>query len=193
MAEGGSHQTRKSNRNIHFSISLLLSLFYICLLSCTLFSHRVLSLHSVSSPFCFYFLSFCDILFLFHSPFHFHFLLCFTLCYFPLSRLISFPYFAFFLLHCLSISSSFPFPFLIPLLSSCLTSSHLLSFFVAFWSLVSPYLLFILICLSLSHSLALLLLMFSTFLFPFSYLVSFCLISFNFFWLCFVLSFPYSV
>ncbi len=142
---------------------------------CSLSLHLSSFLHSLLSPrsflvlcllsFLFLFLSSCDILFLFHSPFNFHFLLCFTfLCYFPLSRLISFPYFAFFLLHCLSISSSFSVSFLIPLLSSCLTSSHLLSFFVAFWSLVSPYLLFILICLSLSHSLAFLLLMFSTFL-----------------------------
>ncbi len=174
VAEGGSHQTHKSNQNIHFSSACcslsFTSVFFLALSSLTAFFPCTLS----PLLFCFYFLSSCVILFPFHSPFHFHFhfltFLCFT--FFPLSCLISFPCFAFFLFHFLSISSSFPFPFLIPLLSSCLTSSNLLHFFVAFWSLVSPYLLFL-------------------FFFP-SQFVSVCLISFHFFWLCFVLSFPFA-
>lgn len=86
MAEGGSHQTHKSNQNIHFSISLLLSLpfFNVCLRCFAPFSRCVLSFHSLfpllfclislplvisSCPFFFCFLSYCPLSFSFSFSF----------------------------------------------------------------------------------------------------------------------------
>lgn len=157
------------------------SLFYICLLF----------LHSLLSPHSFFALS--SLLFLFY----FFPLVSSCFLFFPLSFL--FPYLSFlylFVLFFCFISSPFlalpfsslvifPFPLLFRVFFSHFVSLHLITFpfFVAFWSLVSPYLLFFFcflsICLFVSCPCSFFAYIFYfpfLFLFPFSYLVSLCLI-----------------